>query len=376
MTTCWPICVAGASYEPPPTMTGQPMSGDVALERSSVLCDLGRFDDAVRQLRTILATDPHNERGLCLMALAQYGQADYDQALQTSLAAISENPDNDWPYRTASLALSYLGRDREAQEMARNAVRLAPHESDCHRVLAEALASNGADLGEARRAADRAVSLAPLDASAHIAVASVAEADGRVVEAVEAIRRALAIDPHNSYAQNELVRLTVNRRGRGNFDDLARAADGFAGVVRGDPHAAVSRYNLDITLHNFLSGAAYGILLAAFVGIKLWHHADTGLTRRLPVLLLLVPAFLAARFVSQLTPQLRSYLIGTLRNPVLATAVAFDACAAAGLVAGALFQRATSAAFVFAAASAVAARLVLVLRSRSLVARSRREFPQ
>jgi hypothetical protein len=88
-----------------------------------------------------------------------------------------------------------------------------------------------------------------------------------------------------------------------------------------------------------------------------------------------LPAFFAARFVSQLTPQLRRYLAGTLRKPLVAGAVAFDVLAAMGFVAGALYPPAAMTAFACAALSAVAARLVLMVRSRVLLKRSK-EFPQ
>jgi hypothetical protein len=67
MTTCWPTCVGAACYD-------DDTDGWVAaLERC-----LSRWDEAAGLLRTVLATDPHNEEGLCLMALAQFGQAAYD----------------------------------------------------------------------------------------------------------------------------------------------------------------------------------------------------------------------------------------------------------------------------------------------------------
>jgi hypothetical protein len=59
------------------------------------------------------------------LAQAQIGQAAHDQALRSSMAAISENPEGEWPHRLASLALSGLGRHQEAAAMARNGVRLA-----------------------------------------------------------------------------------------------------------------------------------------------------------------------------------------------------------------------------------------------------------
>jgi len=79
-------------------------------------------EDAARHLRAILASDPHNEDGLCLMAQAQLGQTAYDESLRTSWTAISVNPENEWAHRLASLALSAFGRHPEARAMGRDAV--------------------------------------------------------------------------------------------------------------------------------------------------------------------------------------------------------------------------------------------------------------
>jgi predicted Zn-dependent protease len=56
------------------------MKAVTVLERASALCGLGRWDDAVALLGTVLATDPHNVAGQCLMAQALCGRADFDQA--------------------------------------------------------------------------------------------------------------------------------------------------------------------------------------------------------------------------------------------------------------------------------------------------------
>jgi tetratricopeptide (TPR) repeat protein len=332
-----------------------------ALERASVLCDLGRWDDAAGHLATILANDPHNEQGLGLMARAQLGQKAYDQALQTALAAISENPENDWPHRTASMALTRLRRDPEAQAMARTAVRLAPHEAHCHRVLAQALAWNGSDLGEARAAADRAVSLAPHDADCHTAVGLVALTEARNDEAIAAYQRALALEPDNAIARNGLAKLQLMTRP----DRLAQVAALFADLVGSNPREEVGRRNLDLVLYLFLGRTTTGLLVVACFTSWVRSHSDAGLTRLLPALLLVLPAFLAARFVSRLGPQLRGYLLRLLGSPVMAVVVVCDTIAATGLVVGATSQRASSIAFFCAVAFSVLARVILWHQFRS-----------
>lgn len=364
MTTCWPICVSAASYEPT-LMTTTPMDGVAALQRASALCDLGRWDDAAGRLRAILATDPHNEDGLCLMAQARLGQKAYDESLRMSLTAISVNPENEWPHRIASLALFELRRHEEARAMGRDAIRLAPNLAAGHINLARMLAESDADLGEARYAADRAVFLAPNDPDSHIAVGVVAIAAGRKEEAVAALERALALDPDNHVAHNELARLRLMTTQLGNAGGLAQAAGGFAAALRANPRADVSRFNLDLVLHLSLVRIAYAIFLVAFVALRVSQYSDAALARVLPVLLLAFPAVFAARFVNGLEPQLRDYLRQALRNPFIASAVLCDAVAAMGLVVGAAFQRASTVAFGCALAFSVLARLILWQQTRS-----------
>jgi tetratricopeptide (TPR) repeat protein len=339
-------------------MTTEPLNAVSALQRASALCDLRRWDDAASALRTILATDPHNARGLCLLAQAQIGQAAHDQALRSSMAAIAENPEGEWPHRLASLALSGLGRHQEAAEMARNGVRLAPHSAPCHITLAQVLAKRGSDLVEARAAADRAVSLAPLDAGSHMAVGMVAAKDARIEEATTSYQRALALEPDNWVALNELARL-MPQGSRFDSGGLARAAGRYASAVRANPRAAVSRSNIDVVLHNFLAQTTRWIFLIATIATWVRIQTDTGLVRLAPALLLVLPALFAARFAVVLAPSTRRYLRGRLRERLLARVVVCDALASAGLVVGAASQRAGAIAFGFAASFGLLALLTL-----------------
>lgn len=331
------------------------MDVEGALERASALCDLGRFDVAAEQLRTVLATDPHHEQGLCLMARAQLGQKSYDQALRTSRTAISQNPENDWPYRIASLALTQLGRHPEAQAMARTAVRLAPHDAHCHRILAQALALNGSHLVEARAAADRAVQLNPNDASSHMAVGLVAVEEARYMEATAAYQRALALEPNNALAHNGLARLHLKMSPHG----LTEAAVGFANTVRSDPRQELGRRNVDLVLHLFLLRTTGGLFVVACIANFIRSQSDAGLARLAAALLVVLPGFFGGRFVYRLGPQLRGYLVRLLRSPVIALMFVCSTVAASGLIVGAAVKQASSIAFLCAAAFSLLAQLIL-----------------
>ena len=345
-------------------MTSTPTNSAAALRRASVLCDLRRWDEAIGQVRAVLAMEPHNEDGMRLMARAHLGKDDASEALRWSLAAISQNPEDEWAHRMAALANQRLGRHEEARSMAREAVRLAPLTWQCHHVLAQVLASAGSGLPQARAAADRAVELAPNEALAHLAVGQVAAADGRVEDAKVAFSRALALDPNHSAAHNELGRLNLKMSFarmegfRSGTSGLADAAGVFATAVRADPRAAVSRRNLDLVLGVAFQRQARAVLLIAWIALLAERSSDSSVARVVPTMLLALPAFSVLVFAVSVPRELRSYSRGFLLRLPLAVAFVGDVIAAILLVAGASFPRATSAAFAGAVVAAILARAV------------------
>ena len=339
-----------------------------ALDRAAMLGDLGRWDEAAPVLGSVIASDPHNRRALCLLSLARINQSAYDEAFAAAQAAISAAPDDEWPYRLASISLSRLGRHAEAVAMARRAVELAPHQSEGFRALALALRSRGGNLDEARAMAAQGLALAPHAADSFLTVGSVEAAAGRTTEAEEAFRQALRIDPNNSVAHNELTRLHLGKRRFGTPTGLAADAHGFAAAVRSDPRSQVSRRNVDLVIHVFLARTAYLIFLAAWIGSRVAGADAPRLADIVPALLLLIPVYYAARFLTGLTPALRGIVTDYLRRPSVAIAVGCDALAVIGLVLGAVVTTLDTAAF------AVAAGLALIARI-SLWRTSRKNFP-
>jgi hypothetical protein len=163
-------------------------------------------------------------------------------------------------------------------------------------------------------------------------VSALAIADSRHDDAMSAVHRALALDPDNSAAHNELARIQLRRHRAGNAVALARAASGFATAVRNDSRSTVSRQNLDLVIHVFLARTAYGIFLIAWIASRFRGNAEPAVLRVIPALLLVVPIGYAYRFIADLTPHLRAYLRRAIRHPVIGSAVACDALAASGLI--------------------------------------------
>ena len=303
------------------------------LERAVALCELRRYTDAIVVLRRVVATDPDNERPWCLLAQAELGNGNPDDALSHAKRAMSITPTFEWPHRLVSIALSHLSQHHEAIFHARESVRFAPHEAHAHMNLAQILTRAKTDPEQARVAADRALAIAPHSADAHIASGSVFYAASKHTDAERAYRNALQIDPQNSAAHNDLARTQLGR-GRIAPGSLASAARGFADALSTDPGAEISRRNLNLTIRAFLQRGAYLIFVAAWFTHSLTGPNHTG--SLLPLALFLLPAGFVAQFIRRLDARLRRHLLdlirhdGKIRTPIIieATAISLVAIAA------------------------------------------------
>jgi Flp pilus assembly protein TadD, contains TPR repeats len=303
----------------------------LALQRGEALCDLGRFADAERLLEGAVGRQPQDPDAWCLLAYAQIGNTNFDAALRSAQTAASLAPDAEWPHRLRSIVLANMSQTRLAVEAAETAVRLAPYTWQTHHCLAQALISTHHRAPEAIDAARRAVALAPHEAEAHFSLGAATAADGQRERAQDAFRTALTLDPQHSAAHNELARLELNRRLPTGPKRLATAASGFATSLRADPTASTARQNLDLVLRSFLSRLAYLIFVAAYLLLRL--HLDSGLLEHsLPLLLLCIPAYVAARFVWHLPPPLRAHLLALITGRKFAFATATLAFAVTCLV--------------------------------------------
>ena len=346
-------------------MTGSPPGAGAALDRAAALCDLQRWDEAVRELRAVLGSRPDDTRALRMMSYAHLRLRAFDEALRWAFTALSQDPDNEHAHRLAALALIGLGRYQEACVAGREAVRIAPASWHGHVVLAQALASTRSRLGEARAEADLAVQLAPHEAEAHRMVGVVATADARSGDAIAAFTRALALRPDDSATHNELgrlaLRLSLMGRGApfGISDGLAEAAKGFATALGTNPRAAESRRNLDLVLAVALGRVAQLVLLVCWIAMLAHGLSDSVWARAVPLLGLLFPAVVALRFTSRLTPPLRALVVEFGRRGANAAVVLGDGTAAVLLLVAPLAPRLTGDLLDVAVVLAAAARLLL-----------------
>ncbi|GII54845.1 hypothetical protein Pth03_32340 [Planotetraspora thailandica] len=133
-------------------------------------------------------TDP---RAWCAVAVARLARDQPEAALEAARQAIDRAPDGEWGHRLASLALERLGRDTEAVDAAREAVRLAPGSWAARLRLGGALRRVSGGWREAWAQARDAVRFAPDEPDPHALVGDLALLRGDHERAARAYESAL-----------------------------------------------------------------------------------------------------------------------------------------------------------------------------------------
>jgi tetratricopeptide (TPR) repeat protein len=253
------------------------------LAEADALIRVKRYGAAAERAQDAAVLAPLDPRPFCEWSRALYGEGRLAEAAQMADEAIRLAPSSATGFRLRGTALSSLARQRsgaersrlgqEAAGAAREAVRLAPWDPNGHIGLAQALPLIGA-IREADAAVQEAIRLAPNSAATWIAASLVALGAKNWSAAVTASRRALALDPDNYAALNNLgVALRASGKSREGTEVLARAA-------RADPDAPTARRNLSRAGLNVARVAILIVLIPigflAHVGLLLYLAVAIG----------------------------------------------------------------------------------------------------
>jgi tetratricopeptide (TPR) repeat protein len=342
-------------------MNREAADSGLELERARALIELHRFDEAASLLQKLVGREPDEASAWSLLAQAQLGAGRPHDALEAASRAAALTPDDDWPHRLRSVALQTLGADESAVAAAREAVRVAPYLWQCHVRLCEAIVLGRGDLDEAQAAAERSLELAPHESDPYYELGLVAAKRGKHDEAERYFRQALAIDPDDAAAHNALARLRF-AKSRFNPGGLAGAAAGFRDAVQSNPRAGTSARNLELVLRVFLARLSYLIFIVVWLASR--FTGGTVADRVGPLLLFLVPAGFAVRFLMELAPDLRRQVRYMAFHGPLAAPMFAQACAVLLLCVGAAAPSHARPAIAIAAfVVSLAARLLLARRS-------------
>jgi tetratricopeptide (TPR) repeat protein len=207
---------------------------DALMAEASALIEVKRFPEAIERARDALAIAPNDPRPFCEWSRALSGQGKYAEAAERADEAIGLYPQSARGFRLKTAALGSLARqgtkrDRprigeESVTAAREALRLTPNDPAALVGLAQALTLVDGNL-EANAVLKEAIGRAPNNVTTWVAASVVALASKNWTEAISTSQRALAIEPGNQAALNNLgVALSKSGKRRDGAEVLVRAA--------------------------------------------------------------------------------------------------------------------------------------------------------
>jgi tetratricopeptide (TPR) repeat protein len=207
----------------------------VSTHKATTLLDLGRYAEALQALDGLdedgLTADAH-----CLRARAYLGLKKTKEAERAAAAARASAPDQEWGYRLGAIIARNQLRPKLADELARQAVSLAPHEPNTHQVRALTAIDLG-DVSNALEHSDEMLRLAPHDAMTHYTRGLAQMANECPGDAEDAFRKALSIDPQHAGSMSALADLVAAR-------NPEQAKDLRLSAVRTSPQEAHHRRQL------------------------------------------------------------------------------------------------------------------------------------
>jgi Flp pilus assembly protein TadD len=237
---------------------------DALLAESDALSNVTRYAAAADRAKDAARQAPGDPRAYWAWARALCGNGQFAEAARMADESIRLAPGAALGFRLRSTALSSLARSlpkgergplgTDAVASARDAVRLAPGDPNGLLALAQALPLTG-DISEADHVVQELLRLAPNSAASWVTASLVALAAKNWNAAISASRQALAIEPENYAALNNLgVALRASGKGREGTRVLAEAA-------RSKPDSRTARQNLSRAGLNIMRVAILILLL-------------------------------------------------------------------------------------------------------------------
>ncbi|MDX6281885.1 MAG: hypothetical protein QOH03_2956 [Kribbellaceae bacterium] len=178
-------------------------------EGVNLLMGVGRYDKAKTVIYEVLARDHTDVRALCVLMRCQYALD--EPSLETSMEISRLDPLHGCAWIHRALVYEDLEQWVDAEENAREAVRLDPQRVDALTTLAAVLAAQPDRSTEGLEIAREAVRLEPESVKAQSILCHAAMAAGKYKEAQKSIRIVLALDAENGWAMQRLAAIHALR---------------------------------------------------------------------------------------------------------------------------------------------------------------------
>ncbi|MCC6914977.1 MAG: tetratricopeptide repeat protein [Rhodospirillaceae bacterium] len=207
------------------------MLEDLALQTARAHQQAGRFDDARKMYKQILARNSKHVESHAQLALMDFAQGRTQDAVKENERALKLRPDIAGLHNNQGSFLLTLGRFKDAAASFERALRLDPKDAQARNNLGGALSKMGR-LDEALASIDAAIALVPTYAKAYSDRTMVLTRLGRFMDAVASGDKAVALQPNLAEAHDHrgvaLLQLGRYAEAMAGFDAAIAADGGFA----------------------------------------------------------------------------------------------------------------------------------------------------
>ena len=203
------------------------------LKRADLLQDIQRYEQALQVLLRAQAIGPDDPKVNCELAFTYFCLKNHEKALEHAEAAIRSAPQSEWAHRLRSCSLYRMGRMREALDSAIESAKLSP---EGHHTLDNLFeVQRGLKMyEEAQKTAERMIELFPDSPDSHMNLGLLCLRPFHYAEAEAHFRRQLALAPNDYYA---LVNLGVALQFQGRLEEAADVLRSAVAVSPADPAA-------------------------------------------------------------------------------------------------------------------------------------------
>ncbi|MGE3336090.1 MAG: tetratricopeptide repeat protein [Rhodospirillaceae bacterium] len=213
----------------------------LALQTARAHQEAGRFDEARKAYRQILARNSKHVESYAQLALMDFAQGRLLDAVKENERALKLRPDIAGLHNNHGSFLLTLGRFKDAAASFERALRLDPKDAQARNNLGGALSKMGR-LDEALAHIDAAIALVPTYAKAHSDRTMVLTRVGRLVDAVASGDKAVALQPHLAEAHDHRG-VALLQLGR-----YADALASFDAAIAAAPNVALPHSNRGVAL--------------------------------------------------------------------------------------------------------------------------------
>ncbi len=270
------------------------MESWIYLDKARTALKIGRYNLVSEILESCFSelstAEQASAQALC--SLAASAQEDYSKALAVAELSLHLNPVGVDGLLAKSLAFGGLNFFEEAEDVLREAIRLAPYNPGCYYYLAKQLLQQNR-FSEAEAAARKSLTLDPMDEDIFCLLAWIQLARDDEKGAAESVQKALSLAPNNS----EALRIQgTMAKGRGEQIQYFKTGLFFSPTDQGlqkDLWASKFTYPLIFLVCLIVSGFNSLVIFYASqptyeslkgVGLSLFLLAALALGRRLPVM--------------------------------------------------------------------------------------------